>query len=173
MIGVEGDWQSLDLKASTCQVTTLGTNPCVYGPRNINNQGIVTTSASTTALGSIRGRFGLTFDDVMLYGTGGVAFADVTSTLGLSCANAGCGSDGFTFASTTSTSSVKSGWVAGAGVEWRVIGNWLARAEYLHYDVGSISNNIVGQGTCACTASSTQSFRYDIVRAGLSYKFGY
>jgi len=67
------------------------------------------------------------------------------------------------------------GWVAGAGAgaEARVGGSiWIVRAEYLHYDFGSVE---VKQGV---NASAGTSFNdrvgrqtIDVVRGGLSYKY--
>jgi outer membrane immunogenic protein len=53
--------------------------------------------------------------------------------------------------------------------------NWIVRAEYLHYDLGSINYTAIfpasaGPGTQSATWS--RSFQYETVRAGLSYKFG-
>ncbi len=53
------------------------------------------------------------------------------------------------------------GWVAGAGLEYKVWGNLIVRAEYLHYDFGKLT---YGDGR---NAKST----IDVARGGLSYKF--
>jgi outer membrane immunogenic protein len=57
------------------------------------------------------------------------------------------------------------GWVAGGGVEYKFYGHWIARAEYLHYDLGNATftfqNGISGSGAQ----------EVNIVRGGLSYKF--
>jgi outer membrane immunogenic protein len=169
VLGLEGDWQALG-KSGTCGSIFQG-DPCIDGPAN--DRGIITTNTSINSMGSVRGRVGVTFDNVMLYGTGGVAFADVSSTAGLSCLDFGCDNSSFRFATTNSTSSVKTGWVAGVGAEWHVIGNWIARGEWLHYDIGSSSSFLAGQGTCDCTASVSQKLHYDVMRLGFNYKFGY
>jgi outer membrane immunogenic protein len=49
------------------------------------------------------------------------------------------------------------GWVAGAGLEYKLVGNLLLRAEYLHYD---FAKDTLG-------AKNT----VDAIRGGLSYKF--
>jgi opacity protein-like surface antigen len=36
------------------------------------------------------------------------------------------------------------GWVAGAGLEYKFYGNWIARAEYLHYDFDNANLNLSG-----------------------------
>ncbi len=116
----------------------------------------------------------MTFDNVMLYGTGGAAFADVSNTVGLRCLYAGCGGSSNSLSIVTPTSTTKTGWVAGAGVEWHVIGNWIARGEWLHYDLGSISSGFSALNVdCNCTASVSQKLHYDVMRLGFNYKFGY
>jgi len=74
--------------------------------------------------GTVRGRVGVAFDSVLLYGTGGYAWADNTIS--------------FTLLGTTfSDSQVHSGWVAGAGIEWMFARGWSMKAEYLYRDFGS------------------------------------
>ena len=57
------------------------------------------------------------------------------------------------------------GWVIGAGMEVALTTNWSARAEYLYVDLGSSD-----LGTAA--VPNNVSFKENIVRAGLNYKFG-
>src|SRR5262249_41596299 len=53
------------------------------------------------------------------------------------------------------------GWVAGAGLEYKFYGNWIARAEYLHYDFDKTGTDF----------QFPFSQTIDVVRGGLSYKF--
>jgi outer membrane immunogenic protein len=82
--------------------------------------------------------------------------------------------------SVTSKPDWRFGWAAGGGVEARLFdSNWLARLEYLHYDFGdsgSFSNTtsevyFVGGGYEPSSFTSGH-LTVDVVRAGLSYKFG-
>jgi len=71
------------------------------------------------AMGTVRGRIGYAFDQVLLYGTGGYAWADskVTATApGVS----------------SSDSHMLNGWAAGAGVEVMFAPRWSVKAEYLY-----------------------------------------
>ena len=138
MLGIEGDWQALG-KSGTCGSIDPAKSVCRQLAAN-NDCGIITTNTSINSMGSVRGRLGLTFDNVMLYGTGGAAFANVSNTVGLRCLDDGCGSSTTHFSIVTPTSATKTGWVAGVGAEWHVIGNWIARGEWLHYDLGNISS---------------------------------
>lgn len=105
----------------------------------------VTTSSDWNS--SIRGRLGYAFDRFMIYGTGGLAIADVNF-------NANGAKD--------STTAV--GWTAGAGVEGALTNHVTARLEYVHQDFGSESFTLGG------TRYSTD-LDENIVRFGLSYKF--
>jgi outer membrane immunogenic protein len=123
---------------------------------------------------------------LLVYGTGGLAFGGVSSSTSLGEAFAGpvvVGATG-TFPSSASVSQTRIGWTAGAGAEWMFYGNWSAKLEYLHYDLGSasygttVSNFAVAGapvpvGTLLYTLGQTSStsFRGDIARVGLNYKF--
>ena len=166
LVGIEGDWQATGSKGSTCRGTDNINAGCTTG-----GDGALTIDTSTRSIATLRGRFGWVNDNIMVYGTGGAAWVDAQTTVGLNC-DAGCGANSFTsFSGSATTSAFKTGWVAGAGVEWMPVRNWIVRAEYLHVDAGSLTATLDGSATCNCTASATQNLRYDIVRAGFSYKF--
>lgn len=74
-------------------------------------------------LGTLRGRLGYAFDRFLPYVTGGLAAGDVRAT-----------TPGFAGASQTNL-----GWTLGAGLEVAIAGNWSAKAEYLHVDLGSFN----------------------------------
>jgi outer membrane immunogenic protein len=101
----------------------------------------------------VRGRAGWAIDRVLLYGTGGAAFAPVQA-----------GFNGGPFQSTTQV-----GWTAGAGLEFAFAPNWTAKAEYLYADLGSFTctTNCVGGGAAPLTVKFTD----NIVRAGINFKF--
>ena len=170
--GVEGDWQSARSRFSFCRRTNIETafddpvDPCVD-----NNHGSATVGGELDWVATARGRLGWAMGPVMLYGTGGAAFADVKSSLGLSCLQFGCGEDNFHAQSASVNSSThKTGWVAGAGIEWMFAQNWIVRGEYQHIDLGSVSAAL--SPNCFCTLSATQKVNLDILRAGVSFKFG-
>jgi outer membrane immunogenic protein len=103
-------------------------------------------TAKTSALASARARLGYTlWPNLLAYGTAGAAWAHTNISEG------------------SSVSAVNQfGWVAGAGLEYKFNGNnWIARAEYLHYDFDKTDTNF------GVPFSQT----IDVVRGGLSYKF--
>ena len=70
-------------------------------------------------MGTVRGRIGYAFDQVLLYGTGGYAWSDnrLTATA---------------FNVSVSDSHFHSGWTVGAGVEVMFAPKWSVKAEYLY-----------------------------------------
>lgn len=113
------------------------------------------TIQKTDELGSARARLGYTLlPDLLAYGTAGAGFGHTSlQTVGQFVASFG------------SASSSQVGWVAGAGLEYKVWGNFIARAEYLHY--GLATTTFTFENGIASPGSET----IDIVRGGLSYKF--
>jgi outer membrane immunogenic protein len=110
--------------------------------------GLLAASAKVQDLGTVRGRIGYAFDQVLIYGTGGYAWADTKLTatvLGL----------------TASESHVLSGWTAGAGVEVMFAPKWSVKAEYLYRSFGSENFFTVPSGT----------LNVNSVQVGLNYHF--
>jgi len=172
MLGIEGDWQWTRPRYSFCRQTDIGSAAC-----SDNGNGFANISSETRSIGTVRARIGQTFDRLMVYGTGGVAFADIKTTVGVNCLAEGCGQSFGENTTAATFSNFKTGWAAGGGIEWMFSPNWSVRAEYLHIDLGKVSNtlnlttdNCEGSGPCGVTWS--RDVRYDTVRAGLSYRFG-
>ena len=81
--------------------------------------GLASADYTIRSMGTVRGRIGYAFDQVLLYGTGGYAWSDnrlSTTLLGLSI----------------SDSQFHSGWTVGAGVEVMFAPKWSVKAEYLY-----------------------------------------
>ena len=72
-------------------------------------------------LSTIRGRAGVAFDRLLIYGTGGVAFTSLETSV--------TGPLGF-----VSDENNLTGWTAGAGVEWALTDNLSLKGEYLWVD---------------------------------------
>ena len=110
-------------------------------------------SSSLNALGTIRGRLGWAFDRVLVYGTGGVAFANLKDQL----ADA-------PVPFTASTGSSETGWTAGGGIEYALTDHWTAKAEYLH--VGFSNRTAMGGLGYVFDYKD----KLDIGRVGINYK---
>jgi opacity protein-like surface antigen len=162
--GVELDVSATDIKGNSAFVTTD------FGGGNLFSRQL---GDDVRLLGSARGRFGWApSSDWLLYGTGGLGWERLNQTSFSGQIIPGTGF--FNVNSTTPTSLF--GWVLGAGVEYRLWQtNWIGRLEYLHYDFGQFRNstfivtNIQGEFGQSSPAGDQ---KIDVVRVGLSYKFG-
>lgn len=113
-------------------------------------------------LGTVRGRLGyVVADPWLVYLTGGWAYGSVKSSYGAGITGIGTFSGDVT--------KQMSGWVAGLGTEYAISPNLSLRAEYLHVDLGSATLFSYAAGTT--TASLKIEPAYDIVRAGVTYRF--
>lgn len=119
--------------------------------------------------GSARARLGwLPLDNALLYGTAGLGWERLNSnTSSVTVAPAG------TASSSVDTASSRFGWVAGAGVEAKLPGsNWIGRLEYLHYGFGTANVSRLSTTNTSLSRRLAGDHHFDIVRAGLSYRFG-
>ena len=77
--------------------------------------------------GTVRGRVGYAFNNILFYGTGGLAFGELRGeTFGLS------------------ESHTTAGWTAGVGAEFGLAPNWSAKIEYLYVDLSDSRFIITG-----------------------------
>jgi opacity protein-like surface antigen len=171
--GLEGDISFTNIKGSS--LNTLSNN---LGGGGVVSSVRAANSGAFDLLGSGRGRLGyLVSPNVLLYGTGGLAWTRFVQNTDISDLLVGSGPFAFNAGefSSTSTPTWRFGWVAGIGAEARLFNtNWLARLEYLHYDFGNSGSSSAPALFLPVGTVSSQSSRdltLDVVRAGLSYKF--
>lgn len=120
-------------------------------------------------LGTVRGKAGVAFNNVLLYGTGGLAYGRVRNSLTFDA------TPGTPVYFTGTSSEWRTGWAAGVGGEYGV-GPWSFGLEYLHYDLGRSSLTALsappGAAIPGASLTVTQRTAGDIVRATLNYRFG-
>jgi outer membrane immunogenic protein len=95
--------------------------------------------------GTLRGRAGFALNNILLYGTGGMAYGGVRGQL------AGA-----------SESHTHLGWTAGLGLEVGLAPNWSARAEYLYVGLNERGYTVVG---------TQNAFESSLLRFGVNYRF--
>lgn len=107
-------------------------------------------------MGSVRGRLGYAFNRLLVYATGGLAYADVEMS-----ATDADGPD-------ISSSEWTAGWTLGGGAEYALTDNVSVRGEYRYSDFGDteLSGNVYGGSFAYPHDNKVQS-----VRVGISYKF--
>jgi len=94
-----------------------------------NNDDQIKARDSIDLWGTFRGRIGWAFDQLLVYGTGGLAWADVDYDLRAN--NFTSGQHGRIQGSDT-----RLGYAVGGGLEWAVADNWSLGAEYLYVNLG-------------------------------------
>jgi outer membrane immunogenic protein len=128
-------------------------------------------STGARFLGTIRPRLGLTMDHLLLYVTGGVAFGWVRTTDSFCIFSCPTLVGNLSTASGTTT---RTGWTAGAGLEYAINNNWSVKGEYLYVDLGSFDTSIPSQLNCdtACDVRVHHTYTDNIARVGVNYRFG-
>jgi len=97
--------------------------------------------------GTVRGRLGYAFNNVLLYGTAGLAFGSLEAERnGLQ------------------QSQTSVGWTAGVGAEVGIYQNWTAKIEYLYVDLSKNSYTLLPTPT-------DNALSFGTVRIGVNYHF--
>lgn len=95
--------------------------------------------------GTARGRIGYAFDNVLFYGTGGLAFGELKGQRwGLSESRTGFG------------------WTVGLGAEFALTQNWSAKAEYLYVSLAQHDFTVTGL---------PNGYQFGVIRVGVNYHF--
>jgi outer membrane immunogenic protein len=131
VFGLEGDWSWAGMDGRTAIVAPM-------------------VSAENRWFGTMRGRLGFAVDQIMLYGTGGLAFTSIK---------------GFDTAGFSSTN-MHTGWTLGTGIEAGMTENVSVKVEYLYADFGNKTYNLAN-GPRRIDNSS------HIIRAGVNYRFSW
>jgi outer membrane immunogenic protein len=192
LVGVEGDftWTNTLDQSSTAPLFGNTANPATQPPTAPIPGSLLNFDNQTRWLSSIRGRAGIILaSNLLVYGTGGVAWTRYNKTAVASClllSAGGCGAPAGAISS-FSQEETKAGEVLGAGAEWQIpTTQWRARIEYLYYgfDNGTIGSGlwirVLGGSPHPCivtpTCSSPYTFsnqNFQTVRLGISYAFGF
>lgn len=117
VFGTELDVQAADISAG-------------FGPDVVGGAipGTFRGDSTIEFFGTLRGRVGLAFDRMLIYATGGYAWANVDYNV------SGVGPGGVNFAVRENTSF--SGFALGGGLEWAVTPTWSVKAEYQWINFG-------------------------------------
>lgn len=161
--GLEADLAFSDIKGKDGRVLTTA-------PFGFNAS--LTTNVQTELdwYGTVRGRLGyLLTPNVMIYGTGGLAYGEIKGTTTVTLATPIPALNGSAVGSYDQT---KIGYAAGGGVQWAILPNVIARAQYTYIDLGSHgfgANTVVLATPAGVNTSHKDDFH--IATVGASYKF--
>jgi outer membrane immunogenic protein len=166
VLGIEADTQGTSLKASENipgPFAIVSPFPINTGPASF------AATESVTWLGTLRGRFGVAFDRLLVFMTGGLAMGgvDVTQAYNFPAAVP------VPLQYASNTSRTLNGWTFGGGVEWAFLDRWSVKAEGGYYDLGTIST--VGASVPATFGGNfllgkTFETRGAFARAGINFK---
>jgi outer membrane immunogenic protein len=146
--------------------THLNTNLNLVLQNPFPQTAIANANADIDWYGTIRGRLGWTQGPWLFYGTGGLAYghADLSSSIA-----------SIVLATTAQSSSVRAGWVAGAGIDYMWSPNVILSLGYQYVDLGnlSVASSVVntGGGGGSLVQSASAHAQFHVVTAGLSWLF--
>lgn len=95
--------------------------------------------------GTLRGRAGFAMNNILIYGTGGLAFGSVRAE-----------------ALALSETQGAAGWTVGLGAEVGLTQNWSAKAEYLYVDLNNDRFALTGLPS---------GYAFSVFRLGMNYRF--
>lgn len=105
--------------------------------------------------GTIRARLGATFDRLLVFGTGGFAYGDVGGNKGYD-----------TELGRHRGNSTNGGWTLGAGVEYALTNNFVAKVEGSYVNLDTSGNYVLDD-----RIGLRRDTEFGVIRAGLNYKF--
>ena len=169
VFGVEGDINILDTDAS--RNTGNFVEP-VSGRtvRSVDNIGM-------DWFATIRGRIGVTFNQILFYATGGLAIAnvDISKRFAWDFADGCPVVGGLNECHVGGVSDTRTGWTAGGGIEWAFNNHWSVKAEYLYADFGDVSYQTRNVGPAFVVipqiATHTVSTTLQVARLGINFRF--
>jgi outer membrane immunogenic protein len=175
VVGLEADIQASGEKAS---------KSIFDGFAFTNAAPVVTVSGTTVTdveakiswFGTARGRIGYTWDGVMIYATGGLAYGEVKVDGTRTVSGTLAGVVPFSISRAVGHSHVNTGWTVGGGIEGAIFDsrNWTYKLEYLYIDLGSLDDPDAILAVTSVTGGQTFThthFTDNVVRLGVNYKF--
>jgi len=170
VFGLEADAQWTGQKGSTTVLCPVGGCFPATTVAPLATGGAATLTDKLDWFATFRGRLGFTVTpNVLLYATGGAAWGEVETTVGLTALTA----TGVPVTALGTNKTDRFGWTVGAGLEAMFAPNWSAKIEYLYLDMGSISNSVVMPTASGIPlgANVTSRITDNIFRAGINYHF--
>jgi len=156
LLGFETDLQGASIRDS--QAATI--SPYLGGVSSIS----IATSERLDWFGTVRARLGWVAGPVLLYATGGLAYGDVRYSVNMA--------DSFGFSASAVADSLRAGYAAGGGLEYKFAPKWSAKVEYQYINLGRTTVSapeFVGGVVTAFAVSNTMKFDYQTLRVGINY----
>jgi outer membrane immunogenic protein len=164
LVGLEADISAAGLSSTT--VTSPPGDPAA----------VASWTEKLDLYGSVRTRLGWVSDNWLFYGTGGFGWDyDKFTRKQLTAPIAFVDTRALQAGAVVTNSSLRPGWVVGAGVEWAFARTWTVKLEYLHFDTAPETLN-GGRFSSSFQASSSvtapqSDLTIDTVRVGFNHTF--
>jgi outer membrane immunogenic protein len=163
VLGGEADFHWADLSADSDPLLQIGLCPTIA----CANLGGVHSSLDW--YGTVRGTIGQSIGRMLIFGTGGFAYGDVSSTVSSDLTIFGHSHP----LGSTSDSGMRYGWTAGGGMALAINEKVSLRALFLHTDLGEktiarTSTNILGS---TVSSEVKDAIRFDSILVGLTVRF--
>jgi outer membrane immunogenic protein len=161
LFGVEADWSWTNKRASD-----------TFLDGDAGTQDALTVSSRMKWFGTVRARTGVIVDNVLLYATGGFAYANFNRSFTVF-------EDAPATAVAFNSNHTRWGWTAGVGTEWAFSGNWSLKSEFLYMrfvdgdtTFNAVTVNGVNFGVPLRAYNFTNQDEAWVTRIGLNYRFG-
>lgn len=135
----------------------------LYSPSAAANDTDLTLEHKVKWFGTARTRAGIIVDDIMLYATGGFAYANIQHTW--SMVDTANGNESY------SAQKSRWGWVGGVGTEWAINANWSFKAETLYIRFTERTTSVASPAAAQTVSFDLQDSMI-ISRVGLNYRWG-
>jgi outer membrane immunogenic protein len=174
--GIEADFQGANITGSAS--AAVATPITFLGADVLTLTG--TGSEKIDWFGTLRGRLGWTLTpSLLVYATGGLAYGNVKTSASFSGAILNDPAGTTAGSNSISQSDTRAGFTVGGGFEWMFAPQWSAKAEYLYYDLGTVTLNqtltmvasFQPTATIGTNIQSVAHYNGSIARAGINYHF--
>jgi outer membrane immunogenic protein len=121
-------------------------------------------SSAANVVATLRPRLGVTYDNLLFYGTAGLAMGWFSNTDSFAAFQG-------TALSTTPSTTVRPGWTGGGGIEWKFLPAWSLKAEYLYLHMQNYNTTIASCVPCAQGSDIAMHHNYtdNFVRVGVNW----
>jgi outer membrane immunogenic protein len=152
VFGLEGDWSWTGLNHSR-----------TYTGNGVPLNMAVVLSDKLDWYGTVRARAGVVVDDLLIYATGGLAFANAQNSWSLSQA-------GVVLEAYSTGNDVQWGWTAGFGTEFAWTRNWSVKSEILYVGLAEKTTTVFSPAAGVPVSFDTTHSLW-VSRIGLNYRF--
>jgi outer membrane immunogenic protein len=175
VLGIEADASFGRLRAEDSK--PFGAFVGVFGDdaeNSVQAKGIARLSQTIDAFGTVRGRLGYAANTLLVYATGGAAWAHTKTRFGVDnvvVLNSAGLTDAQLASLTAGTNATSEGYrygyAAGGGAEWAFARNWSVKAEYVYLNFTRGSSTLVIPGGVAHAGN----FDMHTAKGGINYHF--